>query len=136
MRNRKETPRRRVKQARQARKRGRETQERTKSSVQQACLKDMIAEEGPVTCRGGCNMPGRLSHARRERPKSVPNSFPRAILGCFGRFLSFIFTNVILLIQSAQFYQLLQYLRVDFAKSHIASEVSQIWAESGILHRR
>ena len=31
-------------------------QERTKSSF----LEEMIAEEGPVTCQGGCNMPGQL----------------------------------------------------------------------------
>ena len=33
-----------------------ETQERTKSSF----LEEMIAEEGPVSCQGGCNMPGQL----------------------------------------------------------------------------
>ena len=39
-------------------------EERRKSEPRAACnkpaLQEKIAEEGPVTCRGGCNMPGRL----------------------------------------------------------------------------
>ena len=43
-----------------------------------------------VTCRGGCNMPDWSAPGPpgtpQERPKSVPNSFPKAILGCYGSF--------------------------------------------------